>query len=91
MAERVAVNAPIQGSAADIMKLAMIRVHRALKPLHPSAKLLLQVHDELLIECPIEVAEAVSVRVRAEMEAALPLRVPLAVSVGQGPTWFDAH
>jgi DNA polymerase-1 len=91
MAERVAVNAPIQGSAADLMKLAMIRVHRALKALHPSARLLLQVHDELLIECPRDVAVVVGERVRAEMVEGHPLRVPLAVSLGRGPTWFDVH
>jgi DNA polymerase-1 len=91
MAERVAVNAPIQGSAADLMKLAMIRVHRALKALHPSARLLLQVHDELLLECPAGQAPAVSELVRSEMEACFPLRVPLVVTVGQGPTWFDVH
>jgi DNA polymerase I len=91
LAERVAINAPIQGSAADLMKLAMIRVHRALKSMHPSARLLLQVHDELLIECPAEVSDAVAERVRAEMEGGHPLRVPLSVSVGRGATWFDVH
>ena len=73
------------------MKLAMIRVHAALKEHHPSARLLLQVHDELLVECPSAEAEAVSERVRAEMEGCFPLRVPLVVSVGRGATWFDAH
>ena len=91
MAERVAINAPIQGSAADLMKLAMIRVHRALKRVAPSARLLLQVHDELLIEAPAEAADAVAERVRAEMEHCFPLRVPLQVSVGSGATWFDVH
>ena len=91
LAERVAINAPIQGSAADLMKMAMIRVHRALKSMHPSARLLLQVHDELVIECPAEVADAVAERVRAEMEGGHPLRVPLSVSVGRGATWFDVH
>jgi DNA polymerase-1 len=90
-AERVAINAPIQGSAADLMKLAMIRVHRALKQQRPSARLLLQVHDELLLECPSAEVEAVSELVRAEMEGCYPLRVPLTVAVGRGPTWFDVH
>jgi DNA polymerase-1 len=90
-AERVATNAPIQGSAADLMKLAMIRVHAALKRSSPSARLLLQVHDELLLECPARDAAAVSALVRAEMEGCMTLRVPLEVSVGQGPTWFDVH
>jgi DNA polymerase-1 len=90
-AERAAINAPIQGSAADLMKLAMVRVHRALKRARPSARLLLQVHDELLLEAPFEDADAVSEMVRAEMEGCFPLRVPLTVSLGRGPTWFDVH
>jgi len=89
--ERAAINTPIQGSAADLMKLAMIRVHRALKGRIPSARLLLQVHDELLLECAAADAGAVSDVVRAEMEGCFPLRVPLVVSVGRGPSWFDAH
>jgi DNA polymerase-1 len=91
IAERAAINAPIQGSAADIVKLAMVKVHHALKGTHPSARLLLQVHDELLFECPEREAEAVSETVRAAMESCFPLRVPLQVSVGSGRTWFDAH
>jgi DNA polymerase-1 len=90
-AERVAINAPIQGSAADLMKLAMIRVHRVLKQRWPSARLLLQVHDELLLECPSAEVEPVSESVRTEMEGCYPLRVPLTVAVGRGPTWFDVH
>ena len=90
-AERIAINTPLQGSAADLMKLAMIRVHGALKEHFPSARLLLQVHDELLVECAAAEADAISASVRAEMENCFPLRVPLVVSVGQGATWFDAH
>jgi DNA polymerase-1 len=90
-AERVAINAPIQGSAADLMKLAMIRVHGALKVQRPSARLLLQVHDELLLECPSMEVEPVSELVRTEMEGCYPLRVPLTVSLGRGATWFDVH
>jgi DNA polymerase-1 len=90
-AERVAINAPIQGSAADLMKLAMIRVHRALKQQRPSARLLLQVHDELLLECPSMEVEPVSELVRKEMEGCYPLRVPLTVALGRGSTWFDVH
>lgn len=89
--ERVAINAPIQGSAADLMKLAMIRVHRALKQRGPSARLLLQVHDELLLECQAAEVGVVSELVRTEMEGCFPLRVPLTVSLGHGPTWFDVH
>jgi DNA polymerase-1 len=91
LAERVAINTPIQGSAADLMKLAMIRVHRSLKRSHPSARLLLQVHDELVLECDGAEAVAVSGAVRAELEGCLSLRVPLEVSIGTGPTWFDVH
>jgi DNA polymerase-1 len=91
LAERAAINTPIQGSAADLMKLAMIRVCAALKRQRPSARLLLQVHDELLLECPAADAEAVAALTRAEMQGCFPLRVPLEVSVGVGPTWFDVH
>ena len=91
LGERVAINTPIQGSAADLMKLAMIRVRGSLKQRHPSARLLLQVHDELLLECPAEEASALSELVRAEMEGCFELSVPLRVTVGRGPTWFDAH
>ena len=90
-AERAAINTPIQGSAADLMKLAMIRVHGALKRARPSARLLLQVHDELVLECPAGEAEAVSELVRAEMEGCFPLHVPLEAGTGHGPTWFDVH
>ena len=91
LAERVAVNTPIQGSAADLMKLAMIRVHAALKRFNPSAKLLLQVHDELLLEVPEHDAAAVEAVMRKEMEQCFPLRVPLEVTAGHGGTWLDAH
>jgi DNA polymerase-1 len=90
-AERVAINAPIQGSAADLMKLAMIRVHRALKQRRSSARLLLQVHDELLLESPSAEVDAVSEVVRSEMEGCFALRVPLTVSLGRGVSWFDVH
>ena len=90
-AERVAINAPIQGSAADLMKLAMIRVHGVLKQRRSSARLLLQVHDELLLETRSEEVDAVSELVRAEMEGCYALRVPLTVSLGRGASWFDVH
>ncbi|HKQ58990.1 MAG TPA: DNA polymerase, partial [Candidatus Eisenbacteria bacterium] len=90
-AERIAINAPIQGSAADLMKLAMIRVHRVLKQHRASARLLLQVHDELLLEARSEEVDAVSELVRTEMEGCFAMRVPLIVSLGRGATWFDVH
>ncbi len=99
LAERAAINTPIQGSAADLMKVAMIGVGSALKRFGPSARLLLQVHDELLIECPAGDAAAVAASARAGMQDVPllqdlldePLRVPLEVSVGVGRTWFDVH
>jgi DNA polymerase-1 len=91
LAERAAVNTPIQGSAADLMKLAMIRLDAALKRQRPSARLLLQVHDELLLECPAADAEVVAALTRAELQGCFPLRVPLEVTVGVGPTWFEVH
>jgi DNA polymerase-1 len=90
-AERIAINAPIQGSAADLMKLAMIRVHRVLKQHRASARLLLQVHDELLLEARTEEVDTVSELVRSEMEGCFAMRVPLTVSLGRGATWFDVH
>jgi DNA polymerase-1 len=90
-AERVAVNTPIQGSAADLVKLAMLSVHSALAKRGGGARLLLQVHDELLLEAPEAEADQVATLVRREMEGCYPLRVPLTVSVGTGHTWFDVH
>jgi len=89
-AERAAINTPIQGSAADLMKLAMIRVHRSLRG-HTGSRLLLQVHDELVLECRAGEADALRDVVRREMEGCYPLRVPLVVSVGTGASWFDVH
>jgi DNA polymerase-1 len=88
-AERVAVNLPIQGSAADIMKRAMIEVHAALAP-HPDARMILTVHDELLFEVPKARAEEMAEIVRERMQAAAELRVPLTVDVGIGDNWKDA-
>ena len=88
-AERMAVNMPIQGSAADIMKLAMIDVHAALAP-HPQARMILTVHDELLFEVPEEQADEISAIVRDKMQSAVTLRVPLTVDIGIGPNWKDA-
>jgi DNA polymerase-1 len=90
-AERAAINMPFQGTAADIMKLAMIRVHRRLPALEPKARMLLQVHDELLLETPDvpERVAAVAEAVRTEMESAYPLRVPLTVDAKVGANWRD--
>ncbi|MCW2573028.1 MAG: polymerase [Frankiales bacterium] len=90
MAERMALNAPIQGSAADIIKLAMLNVHRRLREEGMRSRLLLQVHDELVLEVAPGEREALEALVRKEMGEAYPLAVPLDVSVGIGRTWDDA-
>jgi len=90
-AERIAVNTPIQGSAADIVKAAMIRVDRALRAGNLTARLLLQVHDELILEAPVSEVAAVRDLVKKEMEAVIELAVPLRVSVESGPSWGDFH
>ena len=89
--ERVALNMPIQGTAADIIKLAMVHVHHRLKEEKLQAQLLLQVHDELIVECPQEEAEAVQAILREEMENAARLSVPLTVDVHCGQSWAEAH
>ncbi len=89
-AERAALNAPIQGSAADIIKVAMIGVDAALREAGLASRLLLQVHDELLLEVAPGEREAVEALVRDRMGGAYPLDVPLEVSVGYGPTWDAA-
>ena len=90
MAERMALNAPIQGSAADIIKIAMLRVEKALAAEGFASRLLLQVHDELVLELVPGEREAVERMVRREMAGAYQLRVPLDVSVGVGPDWHAA-
>nr|MDT0664042.1 DNA polymerase [Micromonospora sp. DSM 115978] len=90
MAERMALNAPIQGSAADIIKIAMLGVDSALRAGGYQSRLLLQVHDELLLEIAPGEREAVEQLVRAEMGSAYAMSVPLDVSVGAGLTWDDA-
>ena len=90
MAERMALNAPIQGSAADIIKVAMLKVQAALKESSLRSRMLLQVHDELVLEVASGEAERLEELVRAEMAAAAELTVPLDVSVGTGHSWHDA-
>jgi DNA polymerase-1 len=90
MAERMALNAPIQGSAADIMKVAMLGVDRALRSRRLGSRILLQVHDELVVEVAPGETDEVTALLRAEMGGAAKLSVPLDVSVGQGRTWADA-
>ena len=89
-AERIALNTPIQGTAADIIKLAMIRVDAALREQFPEAKLILQVHDELIVECPEELAPQVAELVSHEMEHVVKLNVPLTAEAKWGKSWYDA-
>jgi len=90
-AERTAINTPIQGTAADIVKIAMLRVHAAVAAAGHDARLLLQVHDEPVLEVAEREEEAVGATVRREMEGAAALKVPLDVEVGHGRSWAEAH
>ena len=89
-AERIALNTPIQGTAADLIKLAMIRVDRILLEKYPEARLILQVHDELIVECPEEVAESVAELISQQMEQVANLSVPLLAEAKLGRSWYEA-
>lgn len=89
--ERIAANTPIQGSAADLCKLAMLQIDRALPAAAPGARMLIQVHDELVFEAPEAEVAATEKLVREVMERPYPLDVPLVVGVGVGRSWGDAH
>ena len=84
------MNTPIQGTAADLIKLAMIHVDKALQENYPQAKLLLQVHDELIVECPEAIAEDVAKLVSEQMQKVAQLTVPLVADAKWGKSWFDA-
>ena len=88
--ERVALNMPIQGTAADIMMLAMVAVHRRLKAELPAARLVLQVHDELIVECPETEAERAAALLKEEMERVVTLSVPLTADAHWGRNWLEA-
>jgi len=90
-AERNAVNAPIQGSAADIIKLAMINIHKNLNSENWRSKMLLQVHDELVFDVPKSELKELKIMVKREMENAFKLKVPLIVDLGEGKHWLEAH
>jgi len=90
-AERTSINTPIQGSAADLIKLAMIEIHQEMKERELSSKMLLQVHDELVFEVPDKELEIMSGLVRDKMENAMQLKVPIKVDVGVGKNWLEAH
>ena len=89
-AQRIALNTPIQGTAADLIKIAMIRVDAALAKKFPQARLVLQVHDELIVECPEEIAQEVCQLVSSEMESVAQLKVPLTAEANWGKTWLEA-
>ena len=89
-AERITLNTPIQGTAADLIKLAMIRVDSALAEEFPQARLILQVHDELIVECPEEIAEQVAALISREMEQVAELSVPLNADAAWGKSWYEA-
>ena len=90
-AERNAINAPIQGSAADMIKLAMINIHRRLSTIDTKAKMILQVHDELLFDVPKEELDKIRSIIKHEMEIAMPLGVPVIAEAGNGDNWLEAH
>ena len=90
-AERNAVNAPIQGSAADIIKIAMINIHKKLNEENFKTKMLLQVHDELVFDVYKPELETIKTMVKSEMENAYALSVPLNVDLGVGEDWLEAH
>ena len=87
--ERAAMNTPIQGTAADIMKIAMINVYRKLKEENLKSKIVLQVHDEMMLEVPLEEAEEVKKIVKTEMESAAKLNVPLVADISEANNWYD--
>ncbi|MDE6032133.1 MAG: DNA polymerase I, partial [Oscillospiraceae bacterium] len=91
LGKRIAMNTPIQGTAADIIKLAMVRVYRRLKSELPEARLILQVHDELIVEVPESQAEKACAALKEEMESAVSLAVPLIADAKSGKTWLEAH
>ena len=88
--ERVAMNTPIQGTAADIIKIAMVRVYRRLQAEGLKSRLILQVHDELIVETTPDEIDAVKTLLQQEMSGAAELSVPLVVDVGVGRTWYEA-
>lgn len=87
---RIAMNTPIQGSAADIIKIAMVKVYNRLKAEVPDARLILQVHDELIVECDIKDADRASEILSEEMQSAAELKVPLTADVNRGESWYEA-
>ena len=90
-AERMAINTPIQGTAADLIKVAMVNIANLLQKKNLAARLIMQVHDELVLEAPIEEKEEVMALVKKEMEEVIKLKVPLKVEISSGANWDEAH
>jgi DNA polymerase-1 len=90
-AERNAINAPIQGAAADMIKMAMIRIHKRMQEKTYKSKMLLQVHDELLFDVHKDELEEITEMVKTEMQNAMPLNVPVIAEAGTGMNWLEAH
>jgi DNA polymerase-1 len=90
-AERTSINSPIQGSAADLIKIAMIDIHRGIKEAGLKSKMILQVHDELVFEVPVEEVDKMKILVKEQMEKAIKLRIPVKVEIGIGKNWLEAH
>ena len=88
--ERIALNTPIQGTSADIIKKAMIEIHRYLEENHLRCKMILQVHDELLFDCPKDEVEVVEKAIKDIMEHTCELKVPLKVEMESGENWYQA-
>ncbi len=89
--ERIAANTPIQGSAADLCKLAMLKIAEAIESKGMQTRMLVQIHDELLFESPPDELEAAETLIREAMERPYPLDVPLVVGIGHGASWAEAH
>ena len=89
--ERIAINTPVQGTAADVLKMAMVALQKRLDEEQPNSHMLLTVHDELVLEVPEEDLSSVLALTREVMEGAVQLRVPLVVDVGHGHHWGEAH
>ena len=90
-AERNAINAPIQGTAADMIKVAMINIHKDLTEGNYKTKMTLQVHDELVFDVPKEELEAIKPIIEHRMRTAIPMKVPIEVEMGTGRNWLEAH
>ena len=89
--ERIARNTPVQGTAADIIKIAMVRVYNKLKQKNLKSKIILQIHDELLIESPLDEVDEVKEILKNEMQQAANLKVQLKVDIGVGSNWLECH